>query len=436
MASGLGGVGQDALRGEALAPMARVVTIGDELLTGERVDGNARWLARRLTDLGFRVTGLESAGDREEDIGEALSRAVSVADLVVVTGGLGPTLDDRTREGVARQWGLSLDESPALVEEMRARFRARGYHDLPAANRRVARVPQGAQVLPNPEGSSPGLWIELPPGATEPTPVILLPGVPREMEAIMAGAAGSAIAHRFQERLAPARSILVYTTGIPESVLAGRVEALVGDDLDVEVAYRPSLRGVEMRLSARGSGAEERLTRARSLLHDALGSHLYHAPSGNLAEAVGKALESRGLRVAVAESCTGGRVLGRLTDISGSSRWVVGGVVAYSNRIKEEWLKVPPALLEAQGAVSQGVVEEMAQGVRTRMGVEVGLAITGIAGPTGATPGKPVGTVWFGVSGPAGLHSERVRFGGGREEVRERAAQHGLHLILQAVSAP
>jgi len=418
--------------GEATPP-ARIVTIGDELLSGERLDGNAHWLARHLTGLGFRVLGIESVGDEGADIGSALRRAASDAEFVAVTGGLGPTLDDRTREAVAQTWGLPLEESPEILRELTGRFRERGYHELPAANRRIALVPKGARPIANPRGSAPGLWLG-PESPLDPCVLLLLPGVPHEMKAIMEGPARELLTRTFGSRLRPAMSRLIRTTGVPESVLAGRIEALMGSSAGVEVAYRPSLYGVELRLSARGAEAVQKLDEAERTLVPVLADHRYEAPSGDLAEAVGLALSAAGLRVAVAESCTGGALLRRLTDVPGSSAWVVGGVVAYADRIKTAWLEVSQAVLSAQGAVSEGVARGMASGVRRRMGVEIGVGVTGIAGPSGGSDAKPVGTVWFAVDGLGETRAERVRFPGDREEVRERATQHALHLLLRAVA--
>jgi nicotinamide-nucleotide amidase len=423
---------EDSRGGEDVPPSARIVTIGDELLSGERLDGNAHWLARHLTGLGFRVLGIESVGDEGSDIGSVLRRAASDAEFVVVTGGLGPTLDDRTREAVAQAWGLPLEESPEILRELIGRFRERGYHELPAGNRRIALIPKGARPVANPRGSAPGLWLG-PQGSPGPCFLLLLPGVPHEMTAIMEGPARDLLTRTFGSRLRPAQFRLIRTTGVPESVLAGRIEALMGSGSEVEVAYRPSLRGVELRLSARGAEAGAKLDEAEETLLPVLAAHRYEAPSGDLAEAVGRGLSAAGLRVAVAESCTGGALLRRLTDVPGSSAWVVGGVVAYADRIKTEWLAVSPAVLSAQGAVSEGVARGMASGVRRRMGVEVGVGITGIAGPSGGSDAKPVGTVWFAVDGLGESRAERVRFPGDREEVRERATQHALHLLLKAV---
>jgi nicotinamide-nucleotide amidase len=419
------------------SPSASIVTIGDELLNGDRLDTNARWLARFLSATGFDVAWMSSAADDEEQIGRVLAAAAEEAELVVATGGLGPTLDDRTREAVSKRWGRPLTEDPVILEELRADFLSRGYHDLPETNRRVARVPEGAGVIRNSHGSAPALHLRVPVAAQHREAlVLLLPGVPAEMQGFLEGRAGEFLRESMKGRLRAAERRILRTTGIPESALAGRLEAILDGVEDVAVAYRPSIFGVEVVLSARGDRAFPALERACDRVGDALAAFLYDDPDGDIAGSVGRALDGAGLRIAVAESCTGGLLMKRLTDVPGSSGWVAGGVVAYANRIKVEHLGVSAGLIEAQGSVSEGVARAMAEGVRSRMGAELGVGITGIAGPGGAVADKPVGTVWFGIAGPRGTHAERVQFPGGRHSVRERAAQHALHLVLRSILAP
>jgi len=418
-------------------PSASIVTIGDELLNGDRVDTNAQWLARFLSALGFDVAWMSSIGDDEERIGRVLSAAAEEAEVVVATGGLGPTLDDRTREAVSRRWGRPLSDDPGILEELRADFRSRGYHDLPDTNRRVARVPEGAGVIRNTHGSAPALHLRVPVAAPHHEAlVLLLPGVPAEMRGFLEGRAGEFLRESMKGRLRPVKRRVLRTTGIPESALAGRLEAVLEGVEDIVVAYRPSIFGVEVVLSTRGDRGFAALERAFERVEGALAAFLYDDPEGDLAGSVGRALAGAGLRIAGAESCTGGLLMKRLTDVPGSSGWVAGGVVAYANRIKVEHLGVSFHLIEAQGSVSEGVARAMAEGVRTRMGAELGVGITGIAGPGGAVAGKPVGTVWFGIAGPRGTHTERMHFPGDRHSIRERAVQHALHLVLRSILAP
>lgn len=426
--------------GGAGPPRARILTIGDELLSGERLDGNSRWLAEYLHNLGFDVTGMESVGDDEEVIAQALTRISSGADFLVVTGGLGPTRDDRTREAVARAWGVRLREDSGILAELRRRFEARGFRELPKTNHRIARVPEGADALMNLRGSAPAIWFH-PDTARDgafssvdkPPVVLLLPGVPDEMRHLMGEVAEPRIRRTFEVRFAPYSTRVLRTTGIPESEMAGRIEALLDREGDgaVEVAYRPSLRGVELSLRAYGPDADLRVNRVESLLRPVLAPYLYDLDGTDLAAAVGRRFAARGWTMALAESCTGGEALWRLTSVPGSSAWVEGGVVAYSNDVKRDILGVSQETLETHGAVSEAAAREMAQGMLRIVAARVGVAITGVAGPEGGSEEKPVGTVWFALAHDGRCRAERVRFPGNRAEVRERAAQHALHLLYR-----
>ncbi len=411
---------------------AAVVTVGDELLLGRTVDTNAAWLGRELGALGIPVVRRHTVGDVAPEIRSAVSDALTVADLVLVTGGLGPTPDDLTRDAVAELLGLPLIDDPEVLESIRARFRERGLEELPKPNRRVAQVPAGAAKLANPYGTAPGLALEHGDAL-----VILLPGVPRELMGIFVGDLVRAVRARFADRLAPVHLRVIRTTGIPESLLAQRIYERLPEGTDpVALAFLPDLRGVDLRLTAvdmTAAEAHERFDAFEERLRDILAPWRFDSPSGDLAEAVSIALRGSGLRLAVAESCTGGLVTKRLTDVAGASDVVVGGVVAYANEAKIEVLGVSSETLDVHGAVSEPVASEMALGVARRLGADVGVGVTGIAGPTGGSDEKPVGTVWYAV----GLHGRTVargqRFSGDREAVRERAAQAALFLLLRLV---
>jgi nicotinamide-nucleotide amidase len=410
-------------------PLAVLLTIGDELLVGDRADTNARWLAEGLTAASFRVVEILSVGDDESEIREALLRADARAPggLLVVTGGLGPTLDDRTREAAAAHLGLDLEEDPAVLEVLTARFLARGYAELPPLNRRIARVPRGAHVLPNPVGSAPGL--ELPPhrgGAR----VFLLPGVPDEMKAIFSGAVLERLDMHFPERPAPPVVEIVRTTGIPESRLARELEVRMAEIPGVSLQYRPAIEGVELRFSAQGPGASERLAMALAAVETVIAPWRYGGRGSTLEGAVLAACRVAGWKLAVAESCTGGMVGARLTSIPGSSDVVLGGVVAYHNRVKTDLLGVPEELLALHGAVSAPVAEAMASGVRRKLGADAAVSITGVAGPGGGSEHRPVGTVWFGLDhAGADVRSRHVVFPGTRDEIRRRASQYALQWV-------
>jgi nicotinamide-nucleotide amidase len=408
-----------------------VVTVGDELLLGDTVDSNAARIGRALAELGAPVVRRETVGDDAESIRGAVGRALEDADLVIVTGGLGPTPDDLTREAVADLLGRALRRDPDVEAGLRARYRAAGYKDFPETNLRQAMVPVGARVLSNDRGTAPGLALE-----QDGRWVILLQGVPRELEGMLAGAARDMVLEAFAGRLRPPLHLRLHTTGIAESKLAERVEALLPVDRGpVRLAYLPSLRGVDLRFTVGGEvePAEARawLDRMHAPLAELAG---FFYAGDDLVEAVANALEGSGRTLAVAESCTGGLIAKRLTDRSGSSRWFQGGVVAYADRAKVEQLGVPADVLARVGAVSEETARAMAEGAARAFGADAGIGITGIAGPTGGTAEKPVGTVWYAVAIGGTTAAEKRVFLGDREAVRERSAQAALNLLYRKLT--
>jgi nicotinamide-nucleotide amidase len=407
-----------------------VVTVGDELLLGDTIDSNAARIGRALAELGAPVVRRETVGDEGSAIGAAVGRALEDGDLVVVTGGLGPTPDDLTREAVAELLGCPLRLDPALEAALRARYRSAGYRDFPESNLRQAMVPAGARVLPNERGTAPGLAIP-----HEGRWVILLQGVPRELEGMLAGPARELVLEAFGGRLRPPLHRRLHTTGIAESKLAERVEALLPAERGpVRLAYLPSLRGVVLRFTVGGEVEPQEAQGWLDRMEAALGelSGFFYA-GDDLVEAVAGTLERSGRTLAVAESCTGGLIAKRLTDRSGSSRWFLGGVVAYADRAKVDHLGVAPDLLARVGAVSEEVARAMADGARSAFGADAGIGITGIAGPTGGTAEKPVGTVWYAVAVGDRVTAEKRVFLGDREAVRERSAQAALNLLYRTL---
>lgn len=403
-----------------------VVTVGDELLLGDTVDTNGARIGRALAELGAPVVRRITVGDVQSHIMAAVNRSIDEASVVIVTGGLGPTPDDITREAVASLTGSPLRLDPELEAALRERYRAAGYTHFPENNLRQAMVPEGARVLPNERGTAPGLalvWLD--------TLIVLLPGVPRELEWMLAGPVAELLRKAFPEGLRPPVHRRLHTTGIAESRLAERVEALLPADRGpVRLAYLPSLRGVTLRFTVPGQvppdEAKAWLDRMESALAE-LREYVYEGD--DLVEAVAHALETGGRTLAVAESCTGGLIAKRLTDRSGSSRWFLGGVVAYADDVKVRQLGVERQVLARVGAVSEEVALGMARGVARALGADAGIGVTGIAGPTGGTPDKPVGTVWYAASVGERAKAEMRRFVGDREAVRERAAQAALKLL-------
>ena len=418
---------------------AAVIAVGEELLSGETTDSNGSWLARKLASLGAPVVRRWVVGDNADAIQAALSAALDVADLVIVTGGLGPTRDDLTRPAVADFLGLELRSDPEIVEDLRERFRARGFPDLPANNLTQAEVPQGALVLANSLGTAPGLLME-----HAGRSVALLPGVPRETRGIFEDVLENVLAERFEDRLVPLVHRTLYTTGVPESVLGERVdEVRAGLPGNVDLAFLPGLRGVSIRISTRSQaeGAVKLLDQVQALLDPIVAPYRIGMEKGDLSEAIARVLTSESQTLAVAESCTGGLMAKRITDFPGSSSYFRGGVTAYADRVKLDLLGVDEGALAENGAVSEPVAAGMARGVAHLLDTDVGVGVTGIAGPGGGTQEKPVGTVWFAVAVKGRLRTSHQVFSGDREAVRERATQAALLLLYEmlvssAVGAP
>lgn len=401
-----------------------LVTIGTELLLGFTIDTNAAELARALASVGARVVRRTTVGDDPKTIEDGVRAALRRTGFVITTGGLGPTRDDITKHVVARIFNAPLELDATYLEALRERFQRLGRGPMPEANRSQAEVPRGATVLPNQWGTAPGLWMEGDPGT-----VVLLPGVPREMRGLLEH---EVIPRLRQSVAAVIRSRTLRTTGIAESALADRVGRLEDQIAPVTLAYLPSVEGVDLRLTAWGLApavADEALTRAVETLGPALGAHLYGEDDTDLAAVVLQYLERLGEKLAVAESCTGGLVGERITAIPGSSAVFVGGMVAYANDVKIRELGVPEGLMAEQGAVSEPVVRAMAAGIAQRFGTGAALAVTGVAGPTGGTPDKPVGTVWLGANLRGEQQAVRRQLVGGRDDIRRRAAQAALDLL-------
>lgn len=403
---------------------ATILTIGDELLIGQVVNTNASWLGEQVSLLGIDVIQIIMLGDDEQAIHDALAQACEATDLIILTGGLGPTHDDLTVEAVAHFFDAPLHTNQAILDKIAARFERRN-RTMPESNRKLALVPEGFEVLANTVGTAPGLWRGNDAGCM----VVILPGVPREMKAIFEQEVVPRL--RQQKGLRAIRHRTLLTTGIGESNLQEKIGALsevLGPSL--RLAYLPSTRGVRLRLTALGEdneAVEQSLDWLEALLREKAGRYIYGVGDDSLEAVLGRLLTERSLTVAVAESCTGGHVLNLLTNIPGSSAYVVGGVIAYANSVKEQ-LGVSAAVLEAEGAVSEAVVLQMAEGVRTHLGADIGLATTGVAGPDGGTPEKPVGTVWIGYADADGSTALLLRLTHDREMNKELSSTGVLEL--------
>lgn len=424
----------------AQRPRAAVVVTGSELLTGAISDRNGPWLARELGSLGFEVAHLLLVGDRPADLSAAL-RFVADAGcaLVVTSGGLGPTADDLTAEVVASFAGTELVLDEALRAHIAgilagwARRTGFGGAALEEAHRKQAMVPRGAVALP-PVGTAPGLVVPRPGGPL----VVVLPGPPRELTGMWPAALDSAPMRELLAGVPAAESLSLRFFGLPESEIAASLRDIgAGSDLsDVEVTtcLRHSELEVDLRARPGAAGVAEQL-HAELLRRHA--RHLLSADGTGTDELVARALLDRGWTVATGESCTGGMLASRLVDRAGSSAYVAGGVVAYSDEAKTALLRVPAKMIAAHGAVSPQVARALADGARAKFGASVGVGITGVAGPGGGTEAKPVGYVCFCVTTVEGLVLAREPvLPGGRADIRERATDVGMHLLLRAASGP
>ncbi len=406
-----------------------VVTIGTELLLGQILDTNAAELGRALAAAGVEVVRHSSVADRPEAIRAAVADALARTGFVITTGGLGPTRDDMTKREVAAVFGKALQMDETVLRSLEDRFRRLG-RPMPAVNRTQAEVPEGATVLPNPRGTAPGLWVE-----ARGRVVVMLPGVPTEMRGLLAEEVLPRLAARSTGLVVRSRS--VRTTGIAESALAERVGAVEEEIAPLTLAYLPSTEGVELRVTAWGlrpDEADSRLAATAAVLRERAGEHFYGEDGTDLAAVVLDQLRARKARLVVAESCTGGLLAARITAVPGASTVFIGGVVAYDDVVKSGTLDVPPELLDRYGAVSEEVVSAMAEGVQRQFAVAAALAITGIAGPAGGTPEKPVGTVWLAARFGAETRAAKRMFPGDRGEIRARSAQAALDLLRRLLA--
>ena len=413
------------------------MAVGSELLTPSKLDTNSLHITDQLNRLGLDVVAKAVVGDAREELTHMIRALLGRADVLILCGGLGPTDDDVTREAVAAALGRPLAEDEAITARLRERFKARGFAmPMPEINRRQAMVPAGAVVIENTKGSAPGLWIDHD-GKT----VLLLPGPPRELKPMLAALVEGPLRERSSGEPLVSRVVRI----------AGRIESDV--DQVLQPLYRewavavPAISAtilaapgaIELHVSARASSpelVERALDMAVQRVVSVIGADVYSTDGRKLEQVVGDLLAARGLHIAVAESCTGGLITSRLTDVPGSSRYVERGVVSYSNASKIELLGVPEDMIAAHGAVSEAVATAMAQGIRTRSHVDIGIGVTGIAGPEGGTPDKPVGTVCIAATSKADTRVRTFRFVGGREMVKFQASQAALDMVRRMLLEP
>jgi nicotinamide-nucleotide amidase len=402
-----------------------LVTIGTELLLGFTVDTNAAFAGQVLAGSGVRVVRRTTVSDDPALLRDAIAEALNRTGLVLTTGGLGPTRDDLSKKVVAELFGLPLEFHVEIWTALVERF-ARMGRKISDRNRCQAEVPRGATVLPNRWGTAPGLWISGTPGE-----VIMLPGVPIEMRGLLTHEVLPRLTGRAGGRVV--RSRMVRTTGIPESTLADRVSEIEDSLAPLTLAYLPGLEGVDLRLTAwdlEPSAADALLDAAADRLRARLGENAYGGGEDDLAQLVVDECRLQRQTIVVAESCTGGMVGERITAIPGSSDVFLGGVIAYADQLKSA-LGVSDRILEEYGAVSEESVKSMAQGVREKLEADLAVAVSGIAGPGGGSPEKPVGTVWFAFAHQSGVEAMRYVFPGTRNEIRARAARCAVCGLLR-----
>lgn len=407
---------------------AIIITIGDEILLGQIVDTNSRFIADRLTKVGIEVTRMLSVSDEEYDIEERMMMSLFDCDIVVMTGGLGPTKDDVTKRMLSRLFRMELVEDPEVLANVE-RLIANGGMRMNPGNRSQALVPKGCRVLMNRKGTAPGMWFE-----RRGKVIVVLPGVPFEMEDLMDREVVPALQERFPGLLLDYRVVKVYD--IPESELSLRLEGFEGRLPEgLSLAYLPSPGMVRLRLTARGVKPEVLDEWLAVLRGELEGLRVLEGDEASLENEVVTLLTERGLTLATAESCTGGNVAARVVSVAGASACFRGSVVAYANDVKERVLGVSGEDLERHGAVSEPVVRQMAEGARRLLGADYGVATSGVAGPTGGTPEKPVGTVWIAVASPEGTVAERFVFSFTRERNIDKATMKALGMLLERVKA-
>jgi len=403
---------------------AEIIATGTELLTGGTLDTNSLFLSEELLLIGLETAFKTAVGDDEKDMEDALVRALARADAVILTGGIGPTEDDMTRKVIAKITKKRLVLNEDALAAIHARLAGRG-KEYAATNDRQALTPAGARLLKNPAGIAPGFYID------EDGPFLaVLPGVPREMRAMFNEGLRPALEHRFGGKVFIRRKIL-RTCGMSESAVNQAIQDILRRGEPV-VGLTAKESGVDIRVIARATNAEQSqalLDRTEASIRDKLGDAVYGADGLELEEVIGALLKQRTLTLSVAESCTGGLIGVRMTNIAGSSEYFERGVVAYSNLAKTELLGVPKDLVDRNGAVSAEVAAAMAQGIRQAAHTDLGLAVTGIAGPGGGTEKKPVGLVYIALSSSRGVKTAEHRFPGDREQVRLRASQMALDMV-------
>jgi len=405
-----------------------LISIGDEIITGHTVDTNSAYIARKLAEIGLPVVYKSSVGDDLKRMEEVFSIALKRSNIVITTGGLGPTDDDVTKRAIVKVFRRNLVFHEEVLEDLRQRFSARGI-EMPSINQNQALLPQGAEYLPNRIGSAIGIVIN-----ENGRIFVSLPGVPREMQVITDEELIPYLQAHIKEQFL--KTIKLRTTGIIESALAEIIQPHLKIPETVRLAYLPAFCGVDLRIIASGRSQQEADSAANEVKEQLVrlaGKYIYAEGDESLEELVGRLLKEKKARVTTAESCTAGMLAAKFTEVPGSSDYFDCGFVTYSNESKVELLDVPPEIIEEHGAVSLQAAEAMALSAREKAGVDYSVAITGIAGPDGGTDEKPVGTVFIAVASPDGVKSKKFSFGRDRHMNRNRTVYAALEMLRRII---
>ena len=409
---------------------AELVSVGTELLLGEIVDTNAAYMSQRLSEIGVDVHFRHTVGDNLSRIVSVLELALSRSHAVLICGGLGPTQDDLTRESIAQVTARTLVTDPEAEQCLREFFASRGFTPTPN-NLKQATVPEGGELLANSCGTAPGLFLE-----HDGKVLIAVPGPPAEMREMMQLQVLPRLCERLGEAVSPVHARVLRFADIGESTLVAEIDDIISGQTDPTIAPYASPGEVTLRMATKTPDAREaqqRFDRMEASLRERVGRYIYGVDDETMEVAAGKALREAGASLAVAESCTGGLIASRITDVAGSSDYLLGGVVAYANDVKEKVLGVPGETLARFGAVSEETALAMVAGVRKLYGSDYAVATTGIAGPGGGTEEKPVGLVYVAVADEDGVECHRQNWPGTREQFKRRVTQNALNFLRKRV---
>ncbi len=387
-----------------------IITIGDELLIGQVVDTNSAWMAARLNEIGLRVKQILSVSDETEHIIQTVDGSLNRVSIVLITGGLGPTRDDLTKDALCKYFDCGLVVDEKVLEELSLFFGKRG-RPLTETNMKQAEIPECCEPIYNPNGTAPGMWFD----SKDQKVVVSMPGVPFEMKAMMHDFVMPKLRERYQ--LPPVFHQTIVTTGVGESFLADKIQdwELALPDY-IKLAYLPAVGMVKLRLSCYGADKQKinKVLDEVEILKSLINNYIYVIGDVSLEEELGKLLTSKKHTIAIAESCTGGYLSHLVTSVPGSSAYYIGTTISYANEVKSKFFGVDKSIIDKQGAVSEQVAKAMAAGVREKLGTTWSLSTTGVAGPGGGTAEKPVGTVWIGLAGPEGVIARKFMFGSDR----------------------